>query len=219
MRTLLLVAGAIAIGCTAADAQTPAATFQLPRADAHFVIGWQHLKKDQPGNRYDNWLNQIFYGGAGAGWFWTDHLKTQVDIGAGTRATRTGYEERFLNGAPTYRSAALSVQQWAVTVSQQYQFFRNQWFHPRVGAGVELAHETTSSAFEPFSVYDPVSRTSRLVAPEIDGPDTSLITRGVGEVGFKAYVARRAFFTADMRLMFRNGIDQVLFRTGFGFDF
>jgi hypothetical protein len=112
-----------------------------------------------------------------------------------------------------------AIPQWAVTVSQQYQFFRNQWFHPRVGAGVELAHETTSSAFEPFSVYDPVSRTSRLVAPEIDGPDTSLITRGVGEVGFKAYVARRAFFTADMRLMFRNGIDQVLFRTGFGFDF
>ena len=32
-------------------------------------------------------------------------------------------------------------------------------------------------------------------------------------------MTRRAFFTSDTRLMFRSGIDEVLFRFGFGVDF
>ena len=32
-------------------------------------------------------------------------------------------------------------------------------------------------------------------------------------------MTRRAFFTADTRLMFKNGLDEVLFRLGFGIDF
>ena len=32
-------------------------------------------------------------------------------------------------------------------------------------------------------------------------------------------MTRRAFFTGDMRLMVRHGIDDVLFRAGFGIDF
>ena len=32
-------------------------------------------------------------------------------------------------------------------------------------------------------------------------------------------MTRQAFFTGDTRLMFRNGLDEVLFRAGFGIDF
>ena len=51
------------------------------------MIGWQNLHKDQPAEqRYsDDWINGIFYGGGGAGWYWTDNLKTQVDFGGGTK--------------------------------------------------------------------------------------------------------------------------------------
>ena len=32
-------------------------------------------------------------------------------------------------------------------------------------------------------------------------------------------MTRRAFFTGDTRVMFSSGIDEVLFRLGFGVDF
>src|SRR4051794_37606076 len=150
MKAFLLASIAAALLPAVASAQTPVA---LPRADAHAVLGWQNLHKDAPTDHYNDWLNDIFYGGAGAGWDWTDHLKTQVDVGAGTRAQQ--YRTRQLPAGRTfaYESSRLDVRQSAVTIQQQYQFFRNQWFHPHVGAGVELARETTTETFQPVIVF------------------------------------------------------------------
>lgn len=39
----------------------------LSRGDVQFVIGWQNLHREQPGQHYNNWLNNILYGGAGVG--------------------------------------------------------------------------------------------------------------------------------------------------------
>src|SRR5689334_366717 len=133
MKGFLLASIAAVLLPAAAAAQTPP---PLPRADAHFVIGWQNLRRDQPQDHDNDWLNQIFYGGAGAGWYWTENLKTQVDVGTGTRARQYRYNEVTFNGAPAFESSELSVRQWAVTVGQQYQFFHNAWFHPHVGGGI-----------------------------------------------------------------------------------
>jgi hypothetical protein len=112
------------------------------------------------------------------------------------------------------------VSQRSLAVSQQYQFFRNQWFHPRVGAGVEIARERTTEEYSPIFVFDSVTRTPRQLAPpRNEGPEHRTITRPFAEAGFKAYMTRRAFFTADTRLMYRKGLDEVLFRLGFGVDF
>lgn len=199
-------------------AQAPARPVEIPRADVHFVLGWQNLHKEQPQDHYNDWLNDILYGGAGAGWYWTDNLKTQVDVGTGTSASQYRTRQLTIGGKPAYESSRLSLRQSAVTIQQQYQFFHNAWFHPHVGAGVELARETTREEYQPVIVFD--TNTTRQVLPaRTEGPDHTFIARGVGEVGFKAYMTRRSFFTTDMRLMFRNGIDQVLFRIGFGVDF
>jgi opacity protein-like surface antigen len=217
MKRFLLALTTAALLPAAASAQTPV---RLPRADAHFVLGWQNLEKEQPEQHFNDWLNAIFYGGLGAGWYWNDNLKTQIDFGAGTTADQYRVHQIASAGTQTYETSRVSVRQSAVTIQQQYQFFRNQWFHPHVGAGVELARETTTERYDPIFVFDNVTRTSRILQPaRTEGPDHTFIARGVGEVGFKAYLTRRAFFTGDMRLMFRDGIEQVLFRTGFGFDF
>jgi opacity protein-like surface antigen len=200
-----------------ATAQTPT---QPTRADVHAVIGWQNLHQEPPTDHYNDWLNAIFYGGVGAGWYWTDNLKAQIDFGAGTSDEQYRVRQVIFNGSPSYETSRLSVRQSALTLQQQYQFFHNQWFHPHVGAGVELARETTTERYDPVTVFDNVTRTSRTIQPaRTEGPEHRFIARGVGEAGFKAYLTRRAFFTGDMRLMFRNGIDQVLFRVGFGVDF
>ena len=222
MKTFPLAAIVWLIGTSFAAAQDPAGG-PLARGDAHFVIGWQHLHKEQPQQQaYSNdWLNSIFYGGAGAGWYWTDHLKTQVDFGGGTKASQYRYQfSSTPNGQTTSSSSRVRVQQQSVAVSQQYQFFRNQWFHPHVGAGVDIARETTREEYDPVFVFDPVTRVSRQIAPPPpEGPDHRVIARPFGEAGFKAYLTRKAFFTADTRLMFKSGIDEVLFRFGFGVDF
>jgi opacity protein-like surface antigen len=214
MKALLLV------GLLAQAQPPPAPVPQLPRADAHFVIGWQNIRKDQPQNHYNDWLNDIFYGGAGAGFYWTDNLKTQVDFGAGTRAKQYRYRQVPANGGIAYESSRLTLRQQAVSIGQQYQFFRNQWFHPHLGVGVELARETTTEEYEPITFFDNVTRTSRVIQPaRTEGPEHDFIARAFAEGGMKAYITRRAFFTGDMRMMFRHGIDEVLFRAGFGFDF
>jgi hypothetical protein len=193
----------------------------LSRGDAHFVIGWQNLHKAQPASQpYNNWVNGIFYGGAGAGWYWTDHLKTQLDFGAGTRGEQYRFEPRVVNGQVTGTSSRVGVRQQSVAVAQQYQFFRNQWFHPHVAAGVELARETTTEEYQPVFAFDNATRTTREILPgRIDPPEHRLVARPFAEAGFKGYLTRRAFFTADTRMMYRGGLDEVLFRFGFGVDF
>lgn len=222
MKTLPLAAAAWLLGAALAGAQEPSRT-PLIRGDAHVVLGWQNLHKAQPvEERYGNdWINGIFFGGVGAGWYWTDNLKTQVDFGGGTKGRQYRYEPIFTNGVVSgSASSRVTVQQQSVAVAQHYQFFRNQWFHPHVGAGVDIARETTREEYDPVSVFDPITRISRQVAPaRIEGPEHRTIARPFGELGFKAYMTRRAFFTGDTRLMFKGGVDEVLFRFGFGVDF
>ncbi|HEY2434803.1 MAG TPA: hypothetical protein VGI12_19175 [Vicinamibacterales bacterium] len=193
---------------------------QLPRADLHVSAGWQNLRKEQAYVYYDNWLNSILYGGAGAGWYWTEHLKTQIDFGAGTRDHQFQTHAFVVDGQTAYTSSRAAIRETNVSIGQQYQFFRNQWFHPHLGAGVELARETVTEDFQPIYVFDSVTRTSTFVMPAAsDGPEHRFLTRGFAEGGFKAYMTRRAFFTGDMRVMFRGGVDEVLFRAGLGIDF
>jgi hypothetical protein len=200
----------------AAAQETPVAA---PRGDVHFVIGWQNLRRDQPQSSND-WMNAIFYGGTGAGWYWTDHVKTQIDFGAGTRGRQYRYRADFTGNFQDFRSSQLTVNSRSVAIGQQYQFFRNQWFHPHVGAGIDIARETTTEEFDPVFVFDNAARTTRVAVPaSTRGPEHRFVARPFVETGFKAYMTRRSFFTADTRLMVRGGIDEVLFRLGFGFDF
>jgi hypothetical protein len=190
------------------------------RADIHVVAGWQNLHKEQPQQSYNDWMNGIFYGGAGAGWYWNDHLKTQIDFGAGTKGRQYRYEQVTVGGQPGYQSSRVSVNQQSLAIGQQFQFFRNAWFHPHVGGGVDLAREQTTTEFEATTVYDPVTRVYRQITPRhTEGPDSDFVARAFVETGFKAYITRRSFFTADSRVKFRGHIDEVLFRFGFGVDF
>src|SRR4051812_24781256 len=209
---------ALFLAAVLAQAPGAAPAQQLPRADVHVVAAWQNLHKEQPVDHYNDWLNGIFYAGAGAGWFWTDHLKTQIDAGAGTRAVQYRTESFRVGNAQAIQWSRLWVNQQSVAISQQYQFFRNQWFHPHAGAGIDIARETSREEFQPVNLY------GTAVSPPIrpartEGPVHRVIARPFGEAGFKAYMTRRTFFTGDMRVMFRGGIDEVLFRAGFGVDF
>jgi hypothetical protein len=222
MKTLPLAAAAWLLGTALAGAQDPSRT-PLARGDAHFVIGWQNLRKEQPaqpGCCHNDWLNNILYGGAGAGWYWTDHLKTQVDFGGGTKGDQYRYSYVTTSAGSTSSSSRITVQQQGLAVGQQYQFFRNQWFHPHVGAGVDIARETTRESYQATVFFDSATHSStQILPPRTEETEHRTIARPFAEVGFKGYVTRRAFFTGDTRVMYRKGVDEVLFRIGFGVDF
>lgn len=198
----------------------------LARADFVGVVGWQHRNKSSLDNDAGNdWHNRGFYGGATVGWFWTDHHKIELEVGGSSKARFTTYENRFFDNFNAYGRSLHTFRTRRVAIGEQYQFFRNEWFHPHVAAGADLSWETTTETAEPLIVFVPPpgglgGGSQRQIRPgAVRGPDTSLRVRPFGEVGFKAYMTPRGFFRSDLRIMVRSGIDEAQVRFGFGVDF
>jgi hypothetical protein len=212
------------LAAAAASACTPAATAQslaLPRGDVSATIAWLAVNTESPAPyRGDDDWNSSLFGGAGAGWHWTEHHKTEIDFGAGTESRAYYVQRTTVDGRQTYISTESTRQRRTLGISQQYQFFRNAWFHPHVAAGANISWERISDYFHPIFVYDDANRTGRLVeSSRVLGPRTELRVRPFAAAGFKAYLSRRGFFRSDLRLAFRDGVDDVLLRVGFGVDF
>jgi hypothetical protein len=193
---------------------------RVTRGDVTGTIGWLSANT-HPSGLYDghNWVSSLF-GTASAGWHWTDNLKTEVDLGAGTKARVFGGSQITINGQIAYVSTSSRFSRNTLGISQQYQFLHNSWFHPHVAAGANVTWERKTDHIAPISVYDPVTRTSRVVAPQrVEGPRTSLTVRPFVAAGYKAYMTPRTFFRNDLRVAFRGGPDETVLRLGFGVDF
>jgi hypothetical protein len=169
--------------------------------------------------RHHHWDSTLF-GSIGAGWHWTDHLKTEVDFGGGTEGHAFLVSPIVVNGQQLNRPIHRRFSRRNVGISQQYQFFRNAWFHPHIAVGSHLAWDRHADEIEAVFAFDPVTRSSRVVEPpRRESPETDFVVRPFVAGGFKAYMTRRAFFRSDLRVGFRKGIDETLLRIGFGVDF
>lgn len=203
----------------AAAQQIPAPRSPLVRADAHGVLGWFNAEANVP-ESYNDWYNRSLYGGAGFGWYWTDHLKTEIEVGATTTAEIYSNEPIVIGGQTSYLGFEQRLRTRKVTAAQQYQFFRNAWFHPHLAAGVDLSWETSERRDDPVFVYNPVTRQGRIGREaQQHPPRTSLEARPFAAAGFKAYMTKRSFFRSDIKFGIRGGVDEVLLRFGFGVDF
>ena len=117
-----------------------------------------------PSIRWDQWFN-VASGGGIVGYYWTPHLKTEFDISTSSEGERYSVEPIVLPGStivlPLQRDHEFRVTTASAGVVGQ--FFDNAWFHPFVGAGVELMRERehieTSLQFVP--PRDPRARRSR----------------------------------------------------------
>src|SRR5215472_16843072 len=102
-----------------ADLASPAGAQEVDRAplargDTQVVIGWQNLREPQPSGTlgpHNNWLNSIVHGAVGAGWYWTDHLKTAIDFGAGTSGHQYRYSQVIAGGTTTYSNSLLHIRE------------------------------------------------------------------------------------------------------------
>jgi hypothetical protein len=192
---------------------------RFARIDVFGSIGWFNADKGELAE-YNDWYNRSLFGGGTAGWYWTNHLKTEVDIGATSRARVYSYDQISIGNISTIRASEFYFKTRRIALSQQYQFGDNAWFHPHLAAGVDFTAERIEQEDEAVFGFDQVTRTTRLVAPEEIHPErTEWHTRPFIGGGFKAYMTPRSFFRTDMRLVLKDGVDEVLLRFGFGVDF
>jgi hypothetical protein len=188
----------------------------LARADAWAGLGWHHARIAEAGE-YDDWYHRSASGTAGAGWYWTDHLRTEIDIGVTSGGQVFVFDPVILNGQQTGRYGFITHRTRTVGLTQHYQFFRNAWFHPYIGAGLDLVRETKDERFEALQVFDRFG--PRVIEPAHEESSREFMMRPAASLGFKAYLSPRAYFRSDARIAARKQIEDVIVRFGFGVDF
>ena len=215
----LAIATLVCGSARAAVAQAPQS--RLVRGDVSGLVGWLNVNKSELDDRTSNdWYNRGLYGGGMAGWHWTEHHKTEIEAGVGSAVRHESYRVIVVNGVQLAENSEFTFRSQRIAVGQQYQFFRNTWFHPHAGAGVDLTWERTTQVVHPVIQYTGSPGRPTQVQPErVVGPDTDLQVRPFGEVGFKVYASPRGFVRGDLRLLARNGLDEVQLRFAFGVDF
>lgn len=224
MKPIVVLLAMLSVAATAGPASAqpvPPPPTPIARADVSGMVGWFNAdQSNATGESYNDWYNSSGYGGAGFGWYWTDHHKTEIDFGATSEGDIYGSRQVVVDGYPTYTSSRVFFTTKKLAVSQQYQAFRNAWFHPHVAAGVDLTWETRREEEFPTIRYDDITRGPRELRPgRTIGPDTELVVRPFIATGFKAYMTQKSFFRSDIRFTLRRGLEEVLWRAGFGIDF
>ena len=197
---------------TVAHAQAPQAP--VSQADVAFALGWLSAEKsdlDSYRNGHD-WYHRSIYAGLGVGWYWTDHWKTEIDGGVSSSAQLDAYGPAVVDGRSATVHSSFEFATRRLAIGQSYQFYRNVWFHPFAGAGLDMTWEVMDRTDEVF--------TSQPVQPIVRHPRrTELLARPFTTFGFKAYINPRAFFHSDIKLVFDKGVDEALLRVGLGVDF
>jgi hypothetical protein len=224
MRSFRLAAAAILLMLPSAlVAQTPVAVREhtrprLVHGDVAGTLGWLSANVRRT-ESYDDWYNRGFFGGLSFGWYWTDHLKTEVGVSA-SNGVRVWVATPMPFPDQRFYTSELELDTRRLSVHQHYQFGTNQWVHPFLAAGVDVVAEGVSRRDGPVYGYDPVTRQSQLVRPATDYPRrTDWQTFASVSGGMKAYATQRVFFLTDLRVTFARRPEEVLLRLGLGVDF
>jgi hypothetical protein len=160
-------------------------------------------------------------GGGSVGYYWTSHLKTEFDVSTSSHGELYSFEAVPVPGAttPLFIEREHEFRITTASAGVTGQFFENAWFHPFIGAGVELLREqkhieTVSPLFSP---RDP--RAPTIAVP----PEETLVryrSRPYATAGFKVYVSEHAFIRGDVRTSWSgDGLAALAWRSGVGVDF
>lgn len=206
-------------------AQNAAPPVTLPRADAAVTVGWFHsaIADAITGPvmfRRDDWAHDRATIGATLGIYWDGHLKTELTAETSSATHIWDAVPITVGDEVVHRSVEHAVRDTRFSIGQFYQFGRNQWVHPSAGAGLTVRRRArTAESFPAFLSGSP-ARGPRMIAPyERIGPEIDTQAAGFAALALKAYVTQRAFFRTDAQFDFRNGLEDVNARVGFGFDF
>ena len=219
---LVIRATAAAVMTLAAAAPAWSQTRPLPsplaRVDTTIVVGWLNVNKAEL-DEYDNWYSTPSAGGA-VGWYWTDHLKTEVEYIASSEVDREVYTFRREGPVSINRESRFQFGTRRLAVGQHYQFMRNVTFHPYIAAGLDVNWESIEREDGEERIFDSNAPQPRTGAPPERFPKrTEVHARPFAGLGFKAYMAPRSYFRTDLKFVIDGGVEEVMMRFGIGVDF
>ena len=199
-----------------AAAQPQAAT--LPKNDTIIALGWagaEHKIHDQR-----DWHGSLLLG-ARVGHYWTDHLKTEVEANWDSPRRHEVYENIERQGGYTFALSNYRAHDTRIGVVQLFQFGRNEWVHPYVGAGADVVRRVASidRPQQSRTVFVAPNRQIPVDIPAASEEKTTVFAHAVLKAGLKMYVSERAFFNTELKFGIRRDIDHVVWKFGLGVDF
>jgi len=199
----------------AAQAQTAPV---LPRNEVVASLGWFGADYHHEGE-YGNGWHPSLLAGVGAGRYWTDHLKTEVEAAWLSRVHAYSYERLTIDGATADVASEYTFHTTKLSVAQVYQFGRNAWVHPFIGAGADVDWlRTAENRPAPGrSVYFVNGQTKTI--PVVHEADKAVLFHPFVKTGFKWYLSERASFLSEWKFGFHQGFQHALWKSGFGLDF
>ena len=190
-----------------------------PHVDLAVSVGW--LGNVSDATPYRNWYQRAS-ADLSAGYYWTPHLKVELDVATTTEGEVYGYETIYVPGDtfPYYRTRSYRFRSTQASGVVAYQFLENRWFHPFVAAGLQIdrSHEQADASQQ----GPPLRGTGApFVIPALPAlTSVTYIGRPLVGGGFKAYVSERAFIRSDVRASFSStGVESLVWRAGVGVDF
>jgi hypothetical protein len=203
---LLLLAGMLSPGHALAQATQP----PVSRLDLTVSTGWFAADRRVSSACCDSGWSAGLFKGVAAGYYWTDHLKSEVGIAAPGSTEGYGFSTTQLpNGRLNYTSEEHRYDGTKVSIAQVYQFGRNSTFHPFLVGGLDLDRERDT-------IERYVSTSSS--GTEDTRVETSIRARAFAGAGFKAYFSERAFFKGEARFAGGRRADQTIWTAGVGVD-
>lgn len=222
-RTRAAAALSVWLTASAAGAQavTPRVTIapaETSRWDVAGHITWLGERRPAESFEWDSWVG-VASGGGSIGYYWTPHLKTEFDIATSSEGETYSVEIVPVPGltTPLFIERDHEIRFTTAAAGLTGQFFENAWFHPFIGAGVELVREREHIEIVPPPV-PPRGPSVSLPAPA----ETRVRYNGRPYIatGFKAYVSEHAFIRTDIRTSWsRDGLAALGWRSGIGVDF
>lgn len=215
---------AVCLAASGAAAQEPAPV--LTTVPAHFArwdvgghIAWVGERRPADETRpWNRWLD-VASGGVSAGYYWTPHIKTELDISASNEDEDYTFTTIAIPGqtAPFFVERHHQTRFTTASAGLVGQFFENAWFHPFVNAGLELVREREHIETVPPPV--PPRGPAVTAVPALE-TRVRYMGRPYAGTGFKAYLSERAFFRTDIRTTWSgDGLSSLGWRGGFGVDF
>ena len=214
MRFLTILCTAVLLPAAAAPAQS------LPANDVRVSLGWSGAEYNAPSSP-DRWRGSLLVG-LGAGHYWTPHLKTEFEGGWNSPTTTDIYQEIIIGPSRAYGYADYRASDLRFSLGQSYQFGRNQWVHPYLGAGIDVVRRETRVArapqFRPLYVGTGL-RPADLFNPALQEHKTEILARVFIKGGSKMYATDRVFFSTELKVGFGADLDHAVAKIGLGFDF
>jgi hypothetical protein len=178
----------------------------LPRIDLAASVGFFTDDRNGPTNCC-GWADSVFKGLSG-GFYWTDHIKTEIELSAPAATRSVGPSHvRLADGSYVPSFEDHTRRDLIVSAGQLYQFGRNAMLHPFAGAGLDVDRER-----DEFSRSVPPGRGER------DDVTTTRV-RSFVTAGFKEYFSERAFFRGELKIGFDSRVQQIVGKAGVGVDF